>query len=217
MSYYRRHLPHWQPDDATFFVTFRLAGSLPTSAVARLKSKRLELINQQNRIPNKSKPDSKLLSNIETNIFRVYKDILDNNAAGPRWLARDDIAGIVMEAIAYRNHKKYDLIAYCIMPNHVHMILKLLIDDSNVMTAEDYPLTSVLHGLKSYTGLIANRKLNRSGSFWQSESYDHVVRDLGELERLIVYTLNNPVKAGLAVEWKDWPYSYCDPAFVPDV
>ena len=45
------------------------------------------------------------------------------------------------------------------------------------------------------------------GSFWQAESYDHVVRN-GELERIISYVLENPVKAGLVEDWEQWPYTY---------
>ncbi|HKI47404.1 MAG TPA: transposase [Balneolales bacterium] len=212
MSYYRRHLPHWQPGNATYFITFRLAGSLPSSATTRLKHKKIEL---QNRL-SENKLNSKLSSNIQTKIIRAYEDILDSKGGGPHWLARKDIAEIFKESIEYRNHKKYDLIAYCIMPNHVHMILKLLVHNLNDGEFTDYPLTRILQDLKSYTGLIANRRLNRKGSFWQSESYDHVVRDYNELERVIIYTLNNPVKAGLSEHWKKWPYSYCDPMYLPD-
>ena len=212
MSYYRRHLPHWQPKNATFFITFRLAGSLPSSAIVRLKREKVEL---QCRL-DKHKLNPKLSSSIEAKIFSTYEEILDSNLGGPHWLARSDIAEILTESIEYRNHKKYDLIAYCIMPNHVHMILKLLTHNLKDVESKDYPLTRVLQGLKSYTALIGNRKLNRSGPFWQSESYDHVIRDYDELERVIIYTLNNPVKAGLAVHWKKWRHSYCDPALLPD-
>ena len=55
--------------------------------------------------------------------------------------------------------------------------------------------------------------LKREGAFWQSESYDHVVRNDVELKRIIAYVLNNPVKAGLVENWQDWPYSYVNEAY----
>ena len=59
------------------------------------------------------------------------------------------------------------------------------------------PLTSIMHSLKSYTANKANRIIGRRGRFWQHESYDHWVRDLEELERIINYICRNPVEAGL--------------------
>lgn len=68
----------------------------------------------------------------------------------------------------------------------------------------DPPLFS-LHTMKGYTAGRANRLLGRSGQFWLHESYDHVVRDASELERIVKYVVNNPVKAGLVLEWQQWP------------
>ncbi len=226
MSYYRRYLPHWQPNNATYFVTIRLADSLPRAAIARLKLERRNFMKQlkdhlidsktHSTVISPKKRRLALRSRINLKIFKAYEDILDNNDAGPHWLTIPAVAEIIKEAIEYRNHKEYALRAYSIMPNHVHMIVKLLIHNLNGKEHKGYPLTNVLQGLKSYTGLIANQALNRKGSFWQSESYDHVIWDIDELERLILYTIHNPVKAGLVKNWMDWPYSYCDPVFMPD-
>jgi hypothetical protein len=66
----------------------------------------------------------------------------------------------------------------------------------------------ILHSLKRHTAREANRLLNRTGSFWEHESYDHYVRDRAEWERIVNYVINNPVKAGLVADWSKWPYSY---------
>ena len=87
------------------------------------------------------------------------------------------------------------------MPNHVHLVVAL--------PETGRPLARVLQGLKRYTALEMNRVRNETGQVWQRESYDHRVRNERELRNIIAYTLNNPVKAGLATEWQDWPYSYC--------
>ncbi|WP_240540755.1 transposase [Hymenobacter montanus] len=88
------------------------------------------------------------------------------------------------------------------MPNHVHMVVEL------PETAP--PLIRTMQRLKGYTATQANKLLARSGTFWQPESYDHVVRP-GELERIINYVLENPVKAGLVDEWGQWPHTYLAP------
>jgi REP element-mobilizing transposase RayT len=66
----------------------------------------------------------------------------------------------------------------------------------------------MLQWLKGFTALAANRRLGRTGAFWQPESYDHVVRDSGELERIVAYVVRNPVKAGLVAAADEWPWTY---------
>ncbi|MEW5986568.1 MAG: hypothetical protein AB1791_08050 [Chloroflexota bacterium] len=63
--------------------------------------------------------------------------------------------------------------------------------------------------MKGYTAGQANLLLERTGAFWQHESYDHYVRDAAELERIVAYVVNNPVKAGLVTDWQEWPWAYC--------
>lgn len=75
-------------------------------------------------------------------------------------------------------------------------------------TTAKYLLTDVLRKLKGSTAYECNQILGRSGAFWQHESYDHVIRDDAELERTTWYILQNPVKAGLCKDWRDWKWSY---------
>ena len=69
-------------------------------------------------------------------------------------------------------------------------------------------MTDILRLIKGATAREANKILNRRGAFWQHESYDRVVRDEKELNRIIWYTINNPVKAGLVKNAEDWKWSY---------
>ena len=75
-----------------------------------------------------------------------------------------------------------------------------------------HSLSSIMHSLKGHTAREGNLLLDRTGAFWEHESYDHYVRDDKELERIVAYVLNNPVKAGLAADWKAWPWNYRRPA-----
>ncbi len=99
------------------------------------------------------------------------------------------------------------------MPNHVHFLIHSLIEKfppSNGKSAIS-PIAEIMRLLKGRTARYCNLALNRSGKFWHHEYYDHYVRDEKEMERIILYILNNPVKAGLAKEWKDWKFSYVNP------
>ncbi len=91
----------------------------------------------------------------------------------------------------------YDLHAWVIMPNHVHVILRPRVE-----------LPDLTRWLKGRTSRIANRILGRTGSpFWQDESFDHWIRSVEELHQLIQYVEGNPVKAGLVQTPDQWPWS----------
>lgn len=198
-EYYRRRLPHYHPPKATFFITFRLAGSLPTEIVAQLMEER----EFRERLINKEKDARRkelLLEEERKRYFGHFDSFLDKAQSGNKWLADPNVADIVSEAIKHRDGKAYDLLAYCIMPNHVHLVVDVERSDAS--------LYRILQSLKAYTAVKANGILSRSGQFWQHESYDHVVRSDAELKRIIQYVAYNPVKAGLCKRWQDWRWIY---------
>jgi putative transposase len=183
MKFYRRNLPHYLPNDSPYFITFRLADSLPKIALEARRQK-----------VDANKP--KLT-------FRELDRHLDAATSGPKWLRQPQIATIIQEALHFRDGEDYDLFAYTIMPNHVHMVISL---NPNLLLFE------VLQSLKRFTARSCNQALGGTGPFWQHESYDHVIRD-GELGKIIFYVLRNPVKAGFCSKFADWPYSYVNPEF----
>ena len=95
------------------------------------------------------------------------------------------------------------------MSNHVHLVVRHLEEAYDV----EYPVTGFMKSIKSFTGKKCNKLLKRTSKFWQNESFDRLIRDDDELEKVILYTLNNPVKAKLVNNWRDWPYTYCKPEF----
>nr|WP_262903337.1 transposase [Hymenobacter psoromatis] len=195
MINYERRLPHRLPPGETIFLTFRLAGSLPQQVINQwreedeLKRNRLELNSEQRYTEQKR-------------YFGRFDAQLAKADYGPTWLEQPEVAGLVAQALHYFDGKSYDLLCYCLMPNHVHLVVSLPV--------EAPPLLKTLQRLKGYTATQANKLLLRSGAFWQAESYDHVVRQ-GELARIIAYVLENPVKAGLAADWQQWPHTYLAP------
>ncbi|GAB4481779.1 MAG: hypothetical protein OHK0031_03950 [Anaerolineales bacterium] len=147
--------------------------------------------------------------------FAHYDAWLDRCETGPRWLEDENIAGIVAEKLHSLDKERYKLVSYCLMPNHVHLLIEPITHEiaSHHGTSAKYPLTEILRLIKGSTAYDCNLALGRTGRFWQQESYDRYVRDEQEFTRIIQYILNNPVKAGLAKGWKDWRYSYVSPEF----
>jgi len=208
--FYRRNLPHIQPPDASYFVTYRLAGSIPKAVLEKLKTewedfgrKLLQVKNEIKRI--------EIIRKERKKYFKKYDETLDKILSGPVWLKNEKVASLISEAIHYRDGKKYILDAYTIMPNHVHMVFYVERNEVSLgrITDSPYIVTDILQSLKRYTAMECNRILNRSGQFWQRESYDHVIRNKREMVRIIKYVLNNPVKAGFVERPEQWKWSYC--------
>lgn len=200
--YYRRYLPHIQLPDSTLFVTFRLDGSLPRSVLMELEAENQRLQAEIDLEPDPVLQAARIFEKSKR-LFSKWDKALEK-ATDPDWLRIPEVAGIVANNLRFHDGTRYDLIAYCIMPNHVHVVFHPSLKDDGTY----YSLAQIMHAMKGYTAYRANRLLGRSGAFWQHESYDHVVRDAGELDRIVAYVVNNPVKAGLVQEWQQWPWTY---------
>ncbi len=137
-------------------------------------------------------------------MFGKWDDALGAAVEGQQWLRDARVAEEVSRSLHYEDGRRYVLSAFCIMPNHVHVVCTpLLAEDGTYHT-----LASILQSIKGFSAIRANQVLGRKGTFWQHESYDHVVRDEAELHRIVEYVLSNPVKAGLVKQWQDWQWSF---------
>ena len=200
---YARHLPHIQPPGATLFVTFRLAGSLPLSVIDELEA---ELKRDLAHIRQTADPANqpRLLYEAQRRAFGRLDRELDKAGHGPRWLQQPAIASLVQESIHFLDGQKYALDCYCLLSNHGHIVFTPLEEAAG----RYFAISGIMHSLKRHTATEANKRLGRKGQFWQHESYDHIVRDEAELNRIRRYVLMNPVKAGLIESETDWPYSW---------
>ncbi|HEX8425794.1 REP-associated tyrosine transposase [Hymenobacter sp.] len=192
LTHYQRALPHRLPPGENLFITFRLAGSLPRIVLERMRA-HWEMLDVQRTAPEDTYARQR-------RYFGRFDKLLDSADIGPTWLRMPTVAELVQNALHYYDSKGYQLVCYCLMPNHVHLIVSLP-DDAR-------PLARTLQSIKSYTAARANALLGRNGRFWHRESYDHIVRDADEMQRIISYVLENPVKAGLISNWQQWPYTY---------
>ena len=216
----RGHLPHWYRPGTPHFVTYRLAGSLPVSAIERLKRRRARLV----RAGFGATPSRKAV--LHKRMFAAYDRLLDANRRVRR-LADPAIAGLVAENLRHGDGRWFALLAYCVMPNHVHAVFVPSepaappaggeADPGGEVADGRSPLSRVMHSLKSYTANRANARLGRKGPFWQRESYDHWVRDGGELGRIVDYVLHNPVRAGLCERASDYRWSWRNPERLADL
>ena len=209
--YYKRNLPHYQPHGYAFFITTRLAGTIPKSVHDNLKKELYQELIMLSGIKNLTKR-RRLYSELQERSFINYDSILDQANYGRKWLLVKSVANLVQNSIHFLEKKEYDLYAYTIMPNHIHLIFKPILNkniyESGINDEIIFSATKIMKSLKMYTGREANKILKRSGRFWQHESYDHVIRNNQELFRITNYVLNNPVKANLCDSQDDWPWNY---------
>jgi len=117
---------------------------------------------------------------------------------GACWLRDKRIATLVEKALLHFDGERYRLIAWCVMPNHVHVLIE---------TWVGYPLDKVLHSWKSFTAQEANKVLKLTGAFWGREYYDRFMRDERHFAQTVTYIEQNPVKAGLVKSAEAWPFS----------
>jgi REP element-mobilizing transposase RayT len=185
-----RRLPHWEVEEAVYFVTFRLADSLPKKALQEIDSERKDILATASQMGRSlSATERKRMRQLQV---RRLERTLDTGA-GKCFLRNTAIAQLVVNALQEFDGSRYRLFAWSVMPNHVHVLFQ---------TIGMIPLAGILHSWKSYSAKAANQILGRSGEFWQREYYDHLIRNEAEFDRTMQYVMENPSKAGL----KDWPW-----------
>jgi menaquinone-specific isochorismate synthase len=121
-----------------------------------------------------------LLTGLTAKRVEHYLDL----GTGACYLAKSEIADVVVAALQHFHERRYRLQAWCVMPNHVHILFQLFPGEK---------LSSVLHSWKSFTSKKCSGILGASGAFWQKEYYDHLVRNEEELRRIAQYFVENPV------------------------
>jgi REP element-mobilizing transposase RayT len=183
-------LPHWEHPDGYYFLTIRLADSLPTHVIDALRQEQrvlLRTIARDAAHPTLAEKDE---------IARLFHQRLDrylDMSMGACHLRTRSLAELVANAFRHFDGERYSLLAWVVMPNHAHVVAKLF---------EGSSLAGVTHSWKSYTSHKANAILQRGGEFWQRESFDRLVRTDEELENVKRYVAENPNRAGL----RDWEW-----------
>ena len=170
----RGYLPHFDSPETLRVVTFRFVDSLPAEAIEKLRA-------------------------AAESISTAERDSFLDAGAGACWLQRPEVAEIVETALLHFDGERYRLIAWTIMPNHVHVLIELL---------SQHSLGSIVSSWKRFSARAANQVIGRSGPFWQDDYWDTYIRDERHFESTVGYIENNPVKAGLVGAAEDWPWSH---------
>jgi putative transposase len=214
-EYQSTFLPHIMPLGGLFFVTFNLFDAIPNAQMIAMKAAHEQ---RKQAILFSNKPDKAALLYRESRFyFKLYDEALDKLHNDVKHLENKELAQLVNDKIFEFENVWYVVLAVCIMPNHVHVVFdfSIQIQENIPITNENYhQLDRVMKRIKGATSCECNRFLNRTGvSFWQRESYDHYVRNEKELQRIIRYVAQNPVKAGLVTTWEDWQFTYVSPQY----
>lgn len=173
----RGYLPHLDQPGLVQSITFRLVDSLPREILHRMEA---ELAG---------KPDLLKRQRLEAYMDAGY---------GACHLRNPQIATLVEDAFLYFDGLRYHLLAWVIMPNHVHVLIE---------TLAGYPLGDIVHSWKSFTAKQANKVLGQTGRFWQPDYFDRYIRNEQHFFNIVNYIHHNPVKAGLVEQAAQWPFS----------
>ncbi len=177
----RGYLPHWEAGEVAQSINFRLADSLPAEVLERLSE------------------DLKALDDDEKNLKRRIRieEALDRGH-GSGALSRPAISELVESALLHFDANRYRLHAWCLMPNHVHVLITPI---------AGWSLSAITHSWKSFTAKKANALLDQQGPFWAPEYYDRAIRDGAHYATAVDYIAMNPVKARLCEKPDDWRFS----------
>jgi putative transposase len=168
----RGFLPHFDDGKKFQFVTFRLQDSIPESVLrdAGLQNKKY--------------------------YYRLAEKYLDN-LHGSLILQRQEVAELVARSILFYAGKKYRLISWVIMPNHVHLLIQPI---------NNYPVHRIVGSLKSYTSREVNKLLGATGSLWANDYFDRFIRDEDHFKVCVDYIEKNPVKSKLVKSKEEWKW-----------
>ncbi|MEI6604423.1 MAG: transposase [Verrucomicrobiota bacterium] len=189
--YTRGYLPHWDFAEGLQAVTFRLADSIPASVIGGWRK---ELAD--------SPDDATRERELHRRVAR-FEDM----GHGACVLRCPEFASIIQAKLLDGHPQRYRLLAWCVMPNHVHVLFKLAAESS---------LSDILRSWKGASAVEINRLLARCGHLWQREYHDRLIRDIDHLYDCRTYVRNNPVKAGLCEKPQDWQFSSAGCDWNPD-
>lgn len=178
----RRHLPHWEQEGCTYFLTFRTSDSIPEPMLNTFRNERDAWVLSH------AKPWSQSQWQEYHQRFPVRFERWLDRGYGRCPFRDPQAASIVADALLYFDRKRYCLDEFAVMPNHVHAL---------VMPALAGSLSKIVHSWKSYTANQVNALLGTSGSLWEDETFDHAVRNWDALQSYRDYIQKNPAVAGL--------------------
>lgn len=172
---YSGNLPHWNQDNVLQFVTSRLADSLPQAKLREIN----ELKEAWQKLHPKPWTPEELME---------YEDIIESvqewldAGYGECVLKYKYSQDIIESALRHFDGIRYELYDFIIMPNHIHVLM---------IPGSGYEVDQIMHSIKSYTSNLINKFLGRTGKLWQRESFDRMIRGVGDYESKRNYIRHN--------------------------
>ncbi|MCL6103810.1 MAG: hypothetical protein M1292_15215 [Bacteroidetes bacterium] len=215
---YRHILPHFQQTGQAYFVTWNLKDAISPKALIRY-THQLDTLKTRIGAANSDSPMNKYRESefaaptpeteklkqeyylVRKKYIKAYDDLLDTAKNPAIDLSRRENTEIIIQTLLFWEGKKLQNRAFTIMPNHVHWVFELFERD---MEGNPVYLQDILQSVKRFSANQINKLENREGTLWQKESFDTTIRDDKHLYYAIRYTLNNPLKAGLVTDWRNW-------------
>lgn len=178
----RNHLPHWQQDRSTYFLTFRLVDSLPSNILGEWRNERHQWLLEHPR-PWPAETEAAYHLRFSSAIDRHL-----DQGHGSCLLREPANAQIVAQAFQHFDHSRYLLHTWVIMPNHVHLLLS---------SCDEFPLDRIVASWKRFTTMKIHAQYQGSGSLWQKDYFDRIIRDWEHFMNVARYIRRNPVRAKL--------------------
>jgi putative transposase len=169
----RGYIPHFDGAGLVQHIVLRTANSLP--------SEMLKLVATEDIDKRRSRIDRAL---DQSQTGKIFNDVA--------------CANVMVHGLRHFCGTRYDLLAWCVMPNHIHIV---------VLIYPDHNLGQVVRSWKTFVTSEINRLQKSSGPIFAKDYFDRFMRDGIQTERAIAYVENNPVAAGLCIEPQNWAWS----------
>ncbi|MBI2425373.1 MAG: transposase [Candidatus Hydrogenedentes bacterium] len=184
IDHHRRNLPHWQQGETWQFVTWRLADSLPQTKLEEWRSEKEAWLKRHPRPWDDA---------VELDYHRTFSARVDewlDAGHGACVLKQPACAEVVAGALRHFDGVRYSMGAFVVMPNHVHVLFR---------PGPDQDLADILHSWKSYSAKTINKAIGKTGTLWQEEYWDRMIRNEAHLAACLQYIEDNPRRADLSI------------------
>lgn len=200
------HGPHYQFSDSIVFITWRLAFTLPAHIRALFEALKTSANTEDQE---HDLADLKYHNAYLFQLFQNYDQALGEYQSPGYSLNEPEIARIVTRAFHYLDGSKYELHAYCVMSNHVHLLLRALKNEHG----ECFLISNIVQSLKRWTANAINARMGKQGQVWDDFYFDRIIRSGQNYEHVVRYILNNSVAVGLVKEAGEWRDSFYNPKY----
>jgi len=209
----RKGQPHILPQGAIFSVTFRLHDAIPAQKIQRVRERRATVLREIELDNRPNKQSRKEL--IEQKYYQYLDNLMQQKGDQEHLLRNATVANMVIARLEEYAEHYYHLLAYCIMSNHVHLLLDFSLqcpaEWNGVAPIQGYTnLPEVIRKIKGGSAFDINKALRRKGKVWAKGNYNRLIRNLTHLESEFWYILHNSQKAGIVDCWRNHPFTYGD-------